>query len=383
MDHVPILIAGGGPGGLSAACALAAEGHCVLLCDPAPAEARAARDRRTTAILRPGRALLDRAGVWARLDEEPVALAEMRVVDLRGGAGAAFRADEVADGPFGWNVRNGALRRALEAQADALGVGRRPAGVAGLLNRSAEAVITLDDAARVRADLVIGADGRDSCVRRAAGIGARMRRTGQTALSLAVSHAVPHANVSTEFYEDGGPFVLVPLPDAAGDPPHRSAVVWMTTAAEAERLRVLPVHELSEAVTARSDGVLGPLTVADEVATWPISFQVADRFSAGRVALMAEAAHAVPPIGAQGLNMTLADAALLRDLCTDGPALADLVAYDRKRRPDVLSRLAAVYALNAASTGTGPLAAVRAPGIRALAAAPPLRRTLMRLGLGG
>ena len=381
MDHVPILIAGGGPGGLSAACALAAEGHRVTLCDPAPEAARTARDRRTTAILQPGRALLERAGVWDLLDERPVALDEMRVVDLTGGTGAAFRSREISERPFGWNVRNGALRRALEARADALGVERRQAGVASLLNRTAEAVVTLTDGARLRAGLVIGADGKDSRVRRAAGIGVRTHRTGQRALSFTVAHRPPHANVSTELYQDGGPLVLVPLPDGDGDPPHRSAVVWMTDAADAERLSALAPQELSEAVTARSGEVLGPLAVDGDVATWPISFQIADRFAAGRVALMAEAAHAVPPIGAQGLNMSLADAALLRDLCASGPA-ADLAAYDRKRRPDVLARLVAVYALNAASTGTGPLGAARAPAIRALARTTPARRTLMRLGLG-
>ena len=376
------MIAGGGPGGLSAACALAAEGHRVTLCDPAPEAARTARDRRTTAILQPGRALLERASVWELLDEEPVALAEMRVVDLRGAADAAFRSGEISERPFGWNVRNGALRRALEARADALGVELREAGVATLLNRSAEALVTMTDGTRLRADLVIGADGKQSRVRRAAGIGARTHRTGQRALSFTTAHGTPHANVSTELYEGGGPLVLVPLPDEVGDPPHRSAVVWMTEAEEAERLRDLAPAELSEAVTARSGGVLGPLEVVDEVAAWPISFQVADRFAAGRVALMAEAAHAVPPIGAQGLNMSLADAALLRDLCAKGPAQADLAAYDRRRRPDVLARLAAVFALNAASTGTGPLGAIRAPAIRALAGAAPARRTLMRLGLG-
>ena len=382
MDHVPILIAGGGPGGLSAACSLAADGHRVTLCDPASDAARAARDRRTTAILQPGRALLERAGVWGLLDEEPVALAEMRVVDLRGAADAAFRSGEISERPFGWNVRNGALRRALETRADALGIARRTAGVASLLNRSAEAVVALTDGTRLRADLAIGADGKESRVRRGVGIRARAHRTGQRALSFTVAHGRPHANVSTELYEGGGPLVLVPLPDAQADPPHRSAVVWMTGADEAEALRGLSPIALSEAVTARSGEVLGPLTVEGDVAAWPISFQIADRFAAGRVALMAEAAHAVPPIGAQGLNMSLADAALLRDLCQDGPAGADLAAYDRRRRPDVLARLAAVFALNAASTGTGPLGAIRAPAIRALSSAAPARRTLMRLGLG-
>ena len=383
MEHIPILIAGGGPAGLAAAAALAAEGNRVLLCDPAPEAARTARDRRTTAILQPGRALLERAGVWARLDERPVALDEMRVVDLRASRAARFRAREISERPFGWNVRNGALRRALESRVEALGVAWRAAGVAALVNRSGEALVTLSDGLRLRADLVIGADGKESRVRAAAGIGARTARPGQRALSFTVAHGAPHANVSTELYDAGGPLVLVPLPDEPDAvPPHRSAVVWMTAAPEAERLAALDPDALSEAATARSGGVLGPLRALDAPAIWPVEFRLADRFAAGRVALMAEAAHALPPIGAQGLNMSLADAAALRDLCAGGPATADLAAYDRARRPDAAARLAAVAALNGAAIGAGPLGGLRGAGIGLLAAAPPLRRGLMRLGLG-
>ena len=383
MEHVPILIAGGGLAGLSAACVLAADGHGVTVVDPAPPPApdeRRPADRRTTAILQPGRDLLHAAGAW-EMDVEPTPLAEMRVLDLLNGARSTFAAAEVSDRPFGWNVVNGALRRSLAARAAALGVRHVTGSVRALLLREAEALATLEDGTRLRCDLVVGADGKESRVRAAAGIGARTLRTGQRALSFAVAHEAPHESVSTEIYDCGGPMVLVPLPDADGE--HRSAVVWMVPGGEARAIEGMAGAAFDAAVTARSGGVLGPLRAVGERAVWPIVTRVADRFDGTRVALMAEAAHAVPPIGAQGLNMSLADVAALRRACAEGVGdRAALAAYDRARRPDVLMRVSAVTALNAAAIGAGPMAALRGAGIRALEAAPAARRRLMALGLG-
>ena len=383
MEHAEILVAGGGLAGLSAACVLAADGHGVTLVDPAPpprpGEERAA-DRRTTAILQPGRDMLMAAGAW-EMDQDPTPLAEMRVLDIARGAQAAFVAAEISDRPFGWNVANASLRRALTGRAAALGVRHVTASLRAMVAREAEALVTLSDGARMRCDLVVGADGRDSRVRAAAGIGARTLRLGQKALSFTVAHEVPHACVSTEIYDAGGPMVLVPLPDEDGR--HRSAVVWMVPGGEARRLEAMGGPEFDAAATARSGGVLGPLRVVGPTALWPIVTRVADRFDGPRTALMAEAAHAVPPIGAQGLNMSLADVAALRIACAaDVGGRAALAGYDRARRPDVLLRVAAVTALNAAAIGAGPMDVLRGWGIRALGAAPAARRRLMALGLG-
>ena len=388
MDSTDVIVAGGGLAGLAAACALGAEGHRVALVDPRPEDAPP--DLRSTAVLQPARDLLDEAGVWARLGDHPTPLAEMRVVDLSGlrPVVTAFRAAEVSDRPFGWNVVNARMREALAARAAELGVERRRGAVRDVLPRTADVHVTLADGARLSAALLVGADGRDSGVRAALGIGARTLRTGQKALSFAVSHEVPHEAVSTELYRDGGPFVLVPLPDEArpeGGVRHRSAVVWMERGAEALRLHALPDDAFAAAVTERSGGVLGPLTPSGPRAVYPLVTRLADRFAGPRTALIAEAAHAVPPIGAQGLNMSMADVALLREVSRGGLGEPDgLVRYARARRRDALARVAAVTALNAASMGgLAPVRGLRAAGIRALGLAAPLRRELMRRGMGG
>lgn len=383
MNTADVIVAGGGIAGLTAACVMAADGHRVVLIDPRPEDAP--DDLRSTAFLQPARDLLEAAGVWETLGEHPTPLAEMRVMDLSAPrpVATAFRAAEVSDRPFAWNVVNARVRAALVQRTEALGVERRQAAVIDLLPRTVDIGVTLTEGAPWTGALLIAADGRDSAVRRALGIEARTLRTGQKALSFAVAHEGPHEAVSTEVYRDGGPFVLVPLPDEDGR--HRSAVVWMERGPEAQRLHALPDDAFAAAVTERSGGVLGPLTPIGPRALYPLVTRVADRFAGPRTALIAEAAHTVPPIGAQGLNMSLADVALLREVSRAGLGeAAGLLRYARERRRDVLARVAAVTALNAASMGaTAPLRAARAFGIRALGLAAPLRRELMRRGMGG
>lgn len=386
MERVDVLIAGGGTAGLAAAAALGGLGLTVLAVDPAPEGGpKDGGDLRTTAILQPGRDLLDRAGLWAGVEAEATPLRVMRIVDAAGRAPVSrdFEAGDLGEASFGWNVPNRALRTAFAARLSALpNVERRATAFAARLAREDEVVATLEGGTRVAARLLVGADGRDSPVRAACGIGARTHRFGQSALVFAVQHDAPHEGVSTEVHRHGGPFTLVPLPDRDGRP--ASSVVWMLDAPEAERILALPSDAFAAAVNDRSAGVMGPLLPVGPRQSWPIVAQVAHRMTARRTALMAEAAHVVPPIGAQGLNMSLADIAALERLAREraaeigaGPWLA---AYARAREADVRLRALGIGALNRVSQGgLGPL---RALGIRAIHDLAPVRRGLMRLGLG-
>ncbi|WP_210526956.1 FAD-dependent monooxygenase [Rubellimicrobium arenae] len=387
MDSTDILIAGGGTAGLAAAAAFGSRGLRVTCVDPAPAQAPDGPDAdlRTTAILSPARALLDGAGLWSRLGPEATPLRVMRIVDARGTpVRRDFDAGDLGDQPFGWNIPNRVLKQAFaERLAEMPNVTLlRGTGFAGRVARVDEVTSTLSDGRTITARLLIGADGRDSAVRRACGIGARTTRYGQKALVFAVTHDAPHGGVSTEVHAAGGPFTLVPLPDHDGRP--CSAVVWMTDGAEALRLAALPAEEFAQAVNARSADVMGPLVPVGGRQVWPIITQVADRLTARRTALMAEAAHVVPPIGAQGLNMSLGDLRVLLDLTSGRPddlgSDGWLAAYARLREPDIRLRAFGIDALNRASIGgLGPL---RAFGLRAMHDLPPVRHALMRLGLG-
>jgi 2-octaprenyl-6-methoxyphenol hydroxylase len=388
-ENTDILIAGGGVAGLTAAAAFGAAGFTVICVDPTPpviAPASAGADLRTTAFLQPARDFLDRAGLWDRLAGFAAPLQVMRIVDasvippvIRD-----FNASDISQQPFGWNLPNWLLRREMVARlADLPNVDfRTGTGFRSVLTREREARVTLTDGALIRARLIIAADGRNSAVRQAAGIAVRTARFGQKAVTFAVTHDAPHDNISTEVHRSGGPFTLVPLPDHDGRP--SSSVVWMERGAEAMRLAGLDVAAFEAAATERSAGVYGPLKLVSGRSVWPIISQVADALTAARTALVAEAAHVVPPIGAQGLNMSLADMACLLDLCNPA-TLGDRAVLDiyARRIAEVRLRVAGVAALNRASMAGAPLLHdLRALGIKALHDIGPVRRGLMQLGLG-
>lgn len=395
MADTDILISGGGVAGLAAAAAFGAAGFSVLCCDPeSPVTSREAEgaDLRTTAFLHPSLPVLQAAGLWARLEPHAAALRIMRIIDAGGPREEPrlvkdFDAAEISDQPFGWNIPNWLLRREMVARlAELPGVRFLPGtATTAILTREAEARVTLSDGGQVRARLVIAADGRASTIREAIGIPVRTLRYGQKALAFAVTHPLPHDNVSTEIHRSGGPFTLVPLPDHLGSP--SSAVVWMERGPEVLRLAALPEAEFEAAMTARSCAVLGSLRLASRRTVWPIISQVAARMAAERVALLAEAAHVVPPIGAQGLNMSLADLSCLLGLALSRPeGLGDramLDAYHRRRHPEVTARVAGIDALNRASMMDDPvLRDLRAAALDTFYSLAPVRRVLMKAGLG-
>jgi 2-octaprenyl-6-methoxyphenol hydroxylase len=390
-----ILISGGGVAGLTAAAAFGAAGFTTICVDPAPpvtTEGAAGADMRTTAFLQPSRGVLDAAGLWPRLAPYAAPLQIMRIIDAGGTKSEArltrdFNAADISDDPFGWNLQNWLLRREMVARLDELPLVDFRPGVAttGLITRDAGAEVTLSDGTRVQARLVVAADGRNSFIREAARISVKTTRYGQKALAFAVTHTLPHNNVSTEIHRSGGPFTLVPLPDRDGKP--SSAIVWMERGAEAERLAALPVAEFEAAMNDRSTGVLGPLTLVTPRSVWPMMTQIAERFTAQRVALIAEAAHVIPPIGAQGLNMSLADLTCLLNLCEKDPAHigepAMLATYNRRRWPEVKAREIGIDMLNRASMmGLRPLRDLRAAALGTLYSFGPVRKTLMKAGLG-
>jgi 2-octaprenyl-6-methoxyphenol hydroxylase len=371
-DTTDILISGGGVAGLTAACALGSAGFRVICVDPAPpiteGEADGA-DLRTTAFLQPSIPVLQAAGLWSRLEPHAAPLQVMRIIDAGGPEPEArltkdFDAADISDAPFGWNLPNWLLRREMVARlAEVPTVSFRPGiGFARMLVRDAEALVTLTDGTQVAARLVIGADGRNSPVREALGIAAKTTRYGQKALAFAVTHDVPHQNVSTEVHRKGGPFTLVPLPDRQGHP--ASAVVWMEAGPEVARLAALPIPEFEAEMTARSSGILGPLTLVTRRSVWPIISQIA-----------------------QGLNMSLADLRALLDLAEKHrddpgqPAVTD--AFHRARHLEVQARVTGIDLLNRASMAEAPaLRDLRARALETLYSAKPVRQMLMRAGLG-
>ena len=388
-----ILVAGAGIAGMIAALVFSRQGLRVTCVDPSPASNALAPDLRSTAFLMPSIEILQQAGVFDGLASIAAPLKTMRIVDAGGEEPHArqtvdFDAAEAGEAQFGWNIPNAPLRQNLAEQiaSDDNIVMLHGDAVEALFLRTGSAVARLASGLSITSHLVVAADGRDSSIREMVGIGATTIRYGQKALVFQVSHLGPHNGISTEVHRSGGPFTLVPL---AGDDQTRSAVVWMVDGAEADRLMNLSDAQFDEALNYRSGNVMGRLTLSGKRAAWPIISRYADRLTAQRVALVGEAAHVVPPIGAQGLNMSLADIACLRDLISDisdRPEIGSdkvLETYHRKRWPDMRIRVTGIDALNRASqTSVQPLKDMRAGIISILGNTPALKRHAITAGLG-
>lgn len=389
-----IFIAGGGIAGLIAALGFAGDGFEVCLADPTPMpKDDSTADLRSTAYLQPARDLLETIGIWPLVADRATPLEILRVVDCVGTppevrTERAFEAADLGAPAFGWNLPNALTRyvlakAALEHPRIDLRFGT---GFKSLLARDTEAIVTLTDNTRLRTKLAIAADGRNSPLRETAGIDVDVTRYGQKALAFHVTHDLPHNAVSTELYHSGGAFVLVPLPDIEGKP--ASAVVWMKDGPEAVRLAKLDDSAFAEAATARSAEVLGPLTLISERQLWPVVTQTARSLTARRVAIIAEAAHVLPPIGAQGLNTSLTDITRLLELVCNVPedigSAHFLDRFAKLRTQDIATRARLIDLYNRiCRSGDPSVQSLRSLGLRFSHDIKPLRRGLMRAGLGG
>lgn len=245
--------------------------------------------------------------------------------------------------------------------------------------------MTLTDNTRLRAKLVIAADGRSSPVREAAGIGISTTHYGQKSLAFTAFHELPHHNTSTEIYREGGPFTMVPLADIDGR--HASAVVWMNRGPRAQELLTMEAEDFNAAMTERSAGLYGQLELASHRAAFPIITQLADRLCAERVAVIAEAAHVLPPIGAQGLNTSLNDVTQLLDFAAKDKinigSETMLNTYAKARHRDISTRAFVVDKFNrVVRSEEGMLGQIRHLGLRAVHDVKPLRMKVMKAGLG-
>jgi 2-octaprenyl-6-methoxyphenol hydroxylase len=380
---VQVAIVGGGPAGLTAAIALAEAGVETALIARAAAD-----DHRTTALLAGSVTALDTLGVWARCRDHAAPLRVMRIVDdtlrLIRAPEVSFTADEIGLDAFGYNIANRRLMAALNARANELPSLK-------LIEDEVRTVETSEDQVTIRlrsdgivtAKLVIGADGRRSLCRAAAEIETSGSSYPQVALTFNLSHTRSHDGISTEFHTETGPFTLVPLPG------QRSSLVCVVDDADAKHITELDDVALADEIEQRSHSILGKIWIEPGRGEFPLSVQTARRFAANRIALIGEAAHAIPPIGAQGLNLGLRDAATIGELaveaCRSGrdPGAPDLLSrYDAARRTDIKTRTLAVDLLNRSLlTDFLPVQGARSLGLYLIDRIGPLRRAVLREGV--
>ena len=384
-----VIVIGAGPAGLAAALALARLGLDIALFAPIPPKG----DARTTALLGGSIDLMINLGVWSGLTDHAEPLSAIRIVDDRGSFLRApdvlFQSSEIGAAHFGVNVANAALVAALMVRVAATPNIRCRFGqaVAGIEIAADAAQLRLTDGATVRAPLIVGADGRQSVARTASGVATSHWRYPQSALVTAFAHDKPHDGISTEFHRASGPLTTVPMRrDGAG---FASSLVWVDEPGAVAALKARDDDAFIAVLEERLHGLLGRISNLAPRADFPLSGLSTAVPAAHHIALVGEAAHVLPPIGAQGLNLGFRDAAALADCVADGLAAGEALGCDAMlkrfiaaRRADTQARVTAIDMLNRSLlTDMLPVQALRGIGLHLLANSETLRQRAMHAGL--
>lgn len=380
-----IAIVGGGHTGLLLAASLAGSGWSTKIVEPAPlAGAEDRRDGRNLALLRGSCEIARELGVWRAVATIAEPVERVELAERPGGACASWDAADFGGEPFAWGVEHGPLRDALARPVlDRLGDGvHLRTAVVGLTRVRGRAQLHLADGGRLRARLVVGADGRGSRIRELAGIRLDRWSYGHAAVTLVLHRRGPADRTIREWLRPAGPLALLPLRDG------RLGVTWVEPEERARTLGGLAADRLLAALAAETDGATAGARLADGPSVWPLSAQHAVRYAAPRVVLVGDAAHGVHPIHAQGFNMAVADVAVLHELLVGArgrgadpgdPGL--LLAYERRRRPANRGRIWMTDGLVRIFSNDLPLlGAVRRAALGLVASVPPLARLAVAHG---
>ncbi|MFA5592404.1 MAG: FAD-dependent monooxygenase [Micavibrio sp.] len=387
-----VIISGAGPAGMALAALLARAGLKVALIDAEPLKPANSPEKpsgRTAALLSGSVNILKQTGIWNDLKGRITPMKAMRLIDDSHTDGKTvrveFHAAEIGRAEFGYNIPNSILNEVLRKQIGALsGITLfRPSKLADYRIEKNSVIATLDDGREITAPLLVGCDGRNSKVREVAKIGAFTRDYGQTAMTFLINHSKPHDCTATEFHRPGGPFTFVPMGG------NTASVVWAEKTEDAKTLLAMKKQDFTRILQDRSLGLLGEITMASDPQSWPLMFLRADDLAGERIALAAEAAHVMSPIGAQGLNLSLRDVAALAETIVDAARLGEdigsgtvLKRYARRRNLDFQTRTAGIDAFNRiVANDVSFIKELRRLGLRGLEAIPALKNIATQQGL--
>ncbi|MCX7900294.1 MAG: FAD-dependent monooxygenase, partial [Methylocystis sp.] len=351
-DKTQILIAGAGATGLAAALAFARSGWKTQLVGRIPPPLPG----RTVALFEASARFLDALGALERVKAAACPVEAIRMIDdtdqFLPVPELTLRASEIDLPALGINVANDELVAVLldlaRGNADIEFI---DADIKDYEFGADNAAAILADGRRLETQFLVAADGRNSRARAVAGIDVKEWTYPQVALTALLRHELAHDNISTEWHTRAGPFTLVPLP-ARDDAPHRSSLVWLMSVADAKRRLEKPREELELEIEDYAKSHFGAMKIESDIGQFRMGGMRVSKHAAGRLALVGETCHAFPPIGAQGLNLSLRDVADLED-CLASVDLRNprelaraLDRYDRHRLADVAFRTHGVDVLN-------------------------------------
>ena len=388
LNQADVIVVGAGPAGLGAALGCLKAGLAPAVVDTSKSASTYASKGRSAALFNKTITFLQRLGVWEGCKAHAEPLKALQFIDDTGrrlrAPDCVFHADEIGETAFGYNITNADLVAAFQAEIEKQNLPIiTPGPLISFRETATKASLRFADGTELRAPLVIAADGRVSATREAAGIRKLSWAYDQIAMAASFSHERPHRGICIEFHRSAGPFTLVPLPGNA------SSFVWVERKNDAERLLALDDADFALEIEKASHLALGRVSSVSERARFPLSSLAVREYGRTRIALVGEAAHVTPPIGAQGLNLGFRDVETLVGLLAAAKEKKEdigshdlLRSYSAARRGDIMSRTVGADILNRSLlSDILPLQAARGVGLYALGAIGPLRRAFMRRGM--
>jgi 2-octaprenylphenol hydroxylase len=338
-----VLIVGGGMVGAALACALGNSSLKVAVLDRAPPVAPDKDyDQRVSAITLASQSFFENIGAWDGMIRRRVSpVREMQVWSEGGSGSIHFNAAEIGEPCLAWIIENRVIQTALIEQLHQFTNVHYlcPVEVADITLADNGAVITLKDGRLLQARLLVGADGADSAVRRAAGIETQSLNLNQKGIVATVTTEKPHEQTARQRFLVTGPMAFLPL-----DEPHTCSIVWSADTARADQLLALDDAAFISELQAKFGEVLGKIKTVSPRAGFSLALSHAKAYTAPHLALIGDAAHTVHPLAGQGVNLGFLDAATLAEVLLEAAvnqkdigAHVVLRRYERWRKGDNLA----------------------------------------------
>ena len=385
-----LIIVGGGVVGAALACALKDSGLSIALLDAQgakPFDAKVEVDLRVFALSLSSRRILQAVGAWDAVAAARISpYRDMHVWDARGEGSIHFDSAALGEAELGYIVENRLLQHALwdvlktQGQVTLL----HPAQAEALSFTDEGAAMSVSGGKRLKAKLVVAADGAASATRALAGIEVDNEPYGQRAVVAHVRTELPHQATAWQRFMPTGPLAYLPLADG------RVSVVWSADEVEAERILALDDAAFCAALTEASAARLGKVQSTTPRLAFPLQKLHAREYVRPRFALAGDAAHALHPLAGQGVNLGLLDAAALAEVISDavhrGRDIGDLGVlrrYERWRKGDNLAMIIALDGFKRLfSNDIAPLPVLRNAGLRAVDRFTPLKHAFVRRAMG-
>lgn len=394
-NHFDVIISGAGSIGLVTALLLAKQTNLsIAIIDPKPLAAiTKIDDTRNIALMQSSLNVLKYLGLFDAFFNRSRPLEKLRIVDatnrLLRAPEVEFTAAELGLEYFALNVPMGSILNTLATQL------AQHNNITCIWSQKIKTIeqnshhlsFILDDECEMSANLLIGADGRMSFARESAGIVATTKTYPQTALGFAFKHTRDLGNVSVEFHRKNGPFTLIPMQNLENG--SQTSLVWSESSSIAAEIKALPSKQLAEMIEKITNGIVGKVTEIGSIGSFPLTNTNCSTYAKNRTILVGEAAHILPPIGAQGMNLGFQDAAIAAELILNAfTSNADIGShevmdkYNQQRKLDIGTRGKTTDLLNVSlMSNLLPMQFARGMGLFMLQKSTLLRTNIMKKAL--